>query len=337
MKINMFDWAEQVCSSDKKLALPIMTHPGIELTGKTVFDAVTTGEVHFNAINALNSSFPAIAATMIMDLTVEAEAFGAEVNFAQHEIPTIRHRLVSDYDSVEKLVVPECDKERISQYLLATKLAAQNITNKPVLAGCIGPMSLAGRLFDMTEIMTAMFIEPQTIHLLLKKCTSFILNYVNALKKCGANGLIIAEPAAGLLSAEMCDEFSSAYIKTIIDEVQDDSFMVFLHNCGNTGHLTQSMVSTGAKGLHFGNKIDMVKVLNEVPSNIIVLGNLDPVGIFKMSTPAEVEKSTLKLLNDTSEFKNFIISTGCDTPPNIPIQNIEAFYSAIDKFNSTKI
>ena len=45
--------------------------------------------------------------------------------------------------------------------------------------------------------------------------------------------LIIAEPAAGLLSPEQCAEFSSPYVKKVVDAVQDDNFMVILHNCGN--------------------------------------------------------------------------------------------------------
>ena len=43
--------------------------------------------------------------------------------------------------------------------------------------------------------------------------------------------------------------------------------------------------------------------------------------------------ATRDLLERTSEFSNFIISTGCDVPPSVSLQNIEAFYAAIDEFN----
>lgn len=70
-----------------------MTHPGIELIGSTVLKAVTDGTVHADAITALNGRFPADAVTAIMDLTVEAEAFGADVLFSDNEIPNITDRL----------------------------------------------------------------------------------------------------------------------------------------------------------------------------------------------------------------------------------------------------
>ena len=57
-------------------------------------------------------------------------------------------------------------------------------------------------------------------------------------------------------------------------EVQDDHFTVILHNCGNTGHCTKAMVATGAAAYHFGNKIDMVEALKEVPADSLAMGNL---------------------------------------------------------------
>lgn len=113
------------------------------------------------------------------------------------------------------------------------------------------------------------------------------------MKETGVNGVIIAEPAAGLVSNEDCSSFSSTYISRIVEELQDDNFMIVLHNCGNTGHCTAAMVETKAAGLHFGNKIDMVQVLQECPEDILVMGNIDPVGIFKMATPEKVKKKHL--------------------------------------------
>lgn len=52
----------------------------------------------------------------------------------------------------------------------------------------------------------------------------------------------------------------------------------------------------GAKGYHFGNKIDMLAALEECPSNALVMGNLDPVGIFKQATAEEVYQQTYALL-----------------------------------------
>lgn len=331
--MNIDQWINNIIKSDKKAAMPIMTHPGIELLNKKVLDAVTDGEVHFKAVEALNMNYPQSAAcTVIMDLTVEAEAFGAQIQFSENEVPNITGRLVSNYDEVVNLKVPIPKVARIPQYLEANRLASGKL-DKPVFGGCIGPYSLAGRLFDMTEIMMAIYTEPETALLLLDKCTQFIIQYCLAIKDCGSAGVIIAEPAAGLLSNEDCLQYSSVFVKRIIEEVQDSHFAVVLHNCGNTGQCTQAMIATGAKGYHFGNKIDMLAALKECPTDALVMGNLDPVGIFKQATAKEVYQQTYNLLQKTVAYPNFVISTGCDVPPEIPLDNIRAFYDAVSDYN----
>lgn len=329
-------WADNIKLNKNRLAIPIMTHPGIEIIGKKVVDAVKDGEIHAAAIVALNEKYTSAAATVIMDLTVEAEAFGAKLIFPDDEVPSVIDRLIQTMEDVENLQIPNLDTARIPQYIKANKIAAETIKDRPVLSGCIGPFSLAGRLYDMTEMMMAIYVEPELAVLLLDKCTQFIIKYVQALKETGVNGIVVAEPAAGLLSNDDATNYSTIFVKKIVDAVQDDNFIVILHNCGNTGHCTASMIQSGALGLHFGNKINMIDVLNEVPGDILVMGNLDPVSVLKQGVATSVAQATTTLLNNTTQYQNFILSSGCDTPPGMPLENIEAFYEALSQYNKVQ-
>lgn len=329
----MNKFIKQLLDSDKRIAIPIMTHPGIEAIGKNVIDAVTDGEVHYQAIRNVTETYNTTACTVIMDLTVEAEAFGCTINMPVHEVPSVTGRLVYDEESVNQLQVPSLSAGRMPEYLKANRLAVENIKDKAVLSGCIGPFSLAGRLYDMSEIMVGIYIEPDVIKTLLDKCTEYITRYCKELKAIGATGVIMAEPAAGLLSNEDCQEYSTVYVKRIIEAVQDENFVVILHNCGNKGHCTQAMIESGAAALHFGNAINMVETLKLCPSEMVVMGNIDPVGILKQATAEEVYRITADLLAKTAQYKNFVISSGCDMPPLVPDANIKAFYRAIADFN----
>lgn len=332
MPFNMNEWMQAVLTNPDRLAIPVMTHPGVDLIGKTVRDVVTNGRTHFEALRAVNDRYPTAAATTVMDLTVEAEAFGSFVTFSDHEIPSVKGSIVNDLASIEALQIPDLNAKRLPQYLEASRLAASGI-DKPVLSGCIGPFSLAGRLFDMTEIMTACYLEPDTVHLLLQKCTDFLLSWCTALKTTGVSGIVMAEPAAGLLDNDFCLEFSSRYIAQVVQAVQDEHFILVLHNCGNTGHCTNAMLQSGAAALHFGNVMDMPLALTQCPASTLVLGNLDPARLFKSATPEDMYSKTLELLNATSEYPNFILSSGCDTPPGTPLENIDAFFQALKDYN----
>lgn len=331
--MNNTNWVNEIINSRERYTIPIMTHPGIEMIGSTVKNAVTDGEVHARAIKTLSEKFPSKASTVIMDLTVEAEAFGCRIEFPEQDMPHIIGRLVDSNDAIKKLPVPDLSAGRIPEYLKANRLAVENITDRPVFAGAIGPFSLAGRLYDMSEIMIGCYLEPEAIALLLDKCTQFIQSYCLALKQAGCYGVVLAEPAAGLLSNDDCMQFSSVYIKQIVEEVQDDDFMVILHNCGNTGQCTDAMIYTGAKAYHFGNAISMVEALKACPRDVLVMGNIDPVGTLRMMTSGEVYNEVASLLDQTKDFPNFVLSTGCDVPANVPVENIEAYYNALSGFN----
>ena len=333
MKMNMRQWVADVIRQKEVTAVPVMTHPGIELNGNTVRQAVSDGRVHYEAVMTLTKRYPSAAACTIMDLTTEAEAFGAEIAFSDEAVPAVSGRLLKDVESIHQLQVPSLNEGRIPAYLKANLLAARAVDDRPLLAGCIGPFSLAGRLYDMSDIMVLIYEHPDAAHELLEKCTAFIEKYCLALKATGANGVMMAEPAAGLMSNDDCLQFSSQYVKRIVERVQDDSFIVVLHNCGNTGHCTKAMVATGAAAYHFGNKCRMEEVIREVPPTALAMGNIDPVSIFKDGMPSQMKTVVTDLLEQMRPYPNFVLSSGCDTPPHTPQHNVDAFFEALAEWN----
>lgn len=335
MKRNMKTWTYNLLNSPDRKAMPVLSFPGAEMKGINILHVVNEAKAQYECIKAISEKYPSIANVTCMDLSVEAQAFGCEIKFVENEVPTVVKGTISDIEDVEKLFIPRVGDGRTLEYIKAAELAAKNIKERPTFAGMIGPFSLAGRLFDMTEIMAAIMIEPEQMHLLLQKCTQFLVEYAKAFKASGANGIIIAEPAAGLISPQHCHEFSSEYVKKIVEAVQDDFFMVVLHNCGNTENQVESMVSTGAMGLHFGNAVDMARIMPQIPWGRVAMGNIDPAGVLKNGSVVDVMKKTEELLWKTAIYKNFVLSTGCDVPPGTPQSNIKAFFDELDRFNSS--
>jgi uroporphyrinogen decarboxylase len=325
--MDLTKWSTELKNQREKIFFPIVTYPGLQITGNSIKEATNSGEVQFECMKALNKRFPNMPALpMSMDLSIEAEAFGAPVSIPDNEVPTIMGKVINSYEEIASLTVPEPDTARINEFIKAAQLAADENFGKPVLTGCIGPFSLAGRLLDITEIMMGLLMYPDEVNMLVDKSTQFIVNYLKKLKATGADGVVMAEPAAGLLEDTQCEEFSSQYIKKIVDEVQDDSFIVMLHNCGNTETLVKSMVGTGAAALHFGNAVNMKNILSQVPSEVLAFGNLDPANLIKTGSPESIKTAVKNLREETAGYDNFILSSGCDIPPGTPLENIEALF-----------
>ena len=333
MNIDMKVWLSELHTVKKKKALPILSFPSVSLLGITVRDLIADSELQAEGMRLIAEKTNAYAAVSFMDLSVEAECFGATVHFSEDETPTIIGRLLKEPEDADKLTVPEVGSARSGVYVEAIKKAVERIHDRPVFAGMIGPFSLAARLLDVSEAMMYCYDEPEMVETVLEKVTGFLVAYARAYKAVGAHGIVIAEPVAGMLSPILEEEFSSPYVKKIVDAVQDDNFIVVYHNCGNNVlRMTDSIISTGAAAYHYGNAIDMAEMMQKMPSNVLVMGNIDPAGTLKEGTVEKVKRETQELLEKCSAYPNFIPSSGCDIPPHTPWENIQAFFETVDKF-----
>jgi uroporphyrinogen decarboxylase len=166
----------------------------------------------------------------------------------------------------------------------------------------------------------------------LEKATAFLQKYNTALRDAGADGIIMAEPAAGLLSPKLIAEFSTPYVRRIIKAVETEECVFIYHNCGNTIPLIDSILNTEAKAFHFGNAINLAEMIPLVPEGTPVFGNISPADYFRNGTPESIRQATLDLLNRCARYPNFILSSGCDIPPASPIENIDAFFNTAAAF-----
>ena len=332
MKYNMKQWLGQMIAAPKKKALPVLSFPSVGLLGCTVKELISDSEKQAQGMCLVAERTDAAASVSLMDLSVEAECFGAKISISDDEVPTVVGRLVHDMDEAEALTVPHVGAGRTDIYIDAIKKATARITDRPVLAGIIGPFSLAARLLDVSEIMMDCYDDPDMVHLVLEKVTAFLIEYAKAYKEAGANGIVMAEPVAGMLSPMLEEEFSSPYVKKIVDAVQSDTFAVVYHNCGdNTARMVDSILSTGAMAYHFGNSIDIEDMLKCIPEDTVVMGNLDPAGLLRLGTPEQIAKETKELIARCRKYPHFLISSGCDIPPATPWENLDAFFTAVEE------
>lgn len=335
MKYNMKKWKEDLIATPVKQPMPVLSFPSVQMMGVSVKQYISNPALLACGMQTIARLCNMPAALGNMDLSIEAECFGANIKYSENDVPTVIGRRIKNFDDAKSLRVPRVTDKRAGITIEAMKIAADTITDRPIIAGAIGPFSLAGRLMDMTEILYICFDEPETVHEVLKKATKFITEYILALKAAGANGVVLAEPAAGILSPALVDEFSCNYVKEIIKAVQDDNFIVIYHNCGSVLPLIDNIVDTGAEAFHFGNAVDMGEILRHVPKDKLAMGNIDPAGVIRFGNPKSILRATTHLMKRCCRYPNFVVSTGCDLPPMTPWTNIDHFFDAVEMFNES--
>ena len=332
--MDMKKWLQEMLESPTKKAMPILSFPSASLLGMSVAELLSTAENQAAGIAAVAQHTNAAAAVSMMDLSIEAEAFGSTIKASDHEVPTIVGHIVETEEDADALVIPAVGAARTGRGVEAVRLACEKITDRPVFAGVIGPFSLAARLIDVTEVMVDCYDEPDMVHTVLDKVSTFLIDYINAYKAVGAHGVMMAEPLAGVLSPMLVEEFSSEYVRRIAEATKSDDFLFIYHNCGDNIHLmTESILGTGCDAFHFGDAVPVKTMLEKFPADVVVMGNVSPSVQFLGGTPESMREETLRIMNECcAAHPNFVISSGCDIPPLSPWANTDAFFAAVDEF-----
>ncbi len=318
-----------ILNSPNPVPMPIGIYAGLEITGASVRQSVTDAHAQSEAILALHERFNTPVMLTAMDLSVEAEEFGCEIRLTDDEIPSVIGRKVTDLSEIDRLPVPMIGSGRTAVSLQTAQKLLSIDKGIPVLGGVIGPFSLAGRIFGVSESLEISLTEPDTLKKLLEKVTEYLISYLTAFREAGVQGVIMAEPTAGLLSPRGLSQFSSAYVKQIIESTVTPDFTVVLHNCGAKLVHLPKVIEAGAEIFHFGAPMDIGQALTQVGEDIILSGNLDPTGVFHNGNPQEVTARARELLQAAAGHRNFIPSSGCDIPPHSPLDNLAAFYDTI--------
>lgn len=317
-----------------RLALPIASCAGLEITGESVEDLVSVPGSQFKAIMALADRYRTPVMLTAIDTTAEAEAYGCEIKFSTRELPAIVGRLVTNAAEAAALPDPVAGDARTRVPIeTAWRLTAEVGESVPVLGAMLGPFALASRLFGIKETLEAVAAEPETIETLLDNVTGFLCRYALEFRETGAWGVIVAEGTAGRLSPEGAARFSAPFVKRIIKAVETPDFAVVMHSCRASIDHLDGLLASGAGFYHLGPAIDIAAAFGRVGPDVVLGGNLHPVAVFQKGTPQAAGEATKALLEATRPFKNFIVSSGCDIPPGAPLANLNAFYRAVAEFN----
>ena len=79
----MYSWLEEIKTQPSKKPFPILSFPGIQhMDGLTVRELVCSAELQAQCMKKVADLTDSLASVSLMDLSLEAEAFGAKIRFA---------------------------------------------------------------------------------------------------------------------------------------------------------------------------------------------------------------------------------------------------------------
>ena len=332
MHFNMDDWSTEIIKAKDIRYLPVLFFPTLQLNGMNVDETVHDGKKMAQTMADTIKEFPTMIAAMTGMTSRSTPKPSVPGPLHLDAVPAVDTNWSTIWMRRKSLPVPDTHAGRVDIFIDAVTEAQKLITDRPIFGGQLGPFSLTANILEITNTMECVMEEPEIVHEVLKKATDFLIRRAQAYKDAGANGILLAEPTAGLLSPSQAAEFSDSYVKQLVDAVQDSSFYVVLHDCGNVTKMTDGMYGTGAKGLHFGNIVDMPTILSQIPQDVLVFGNINPAKMFR-SDAADLKAESRELIEKCAKYPHYVFSSGCDVPPCSPIENCHAVADAAIEYN----
>lgn len=177
-----------------------------------------------------------------------------------------------------------------------------------------------------------LYDDEQFVMDLLEICTDTLIKYGKAAAEAGAHGLTFGDSTAGLVGRELYKRYAFPFVKHAITELKKNGIPVFLHICGDTNHILDLMVETGADSLELDTQVSFKQAKKIVGDKVCFTGNVAPVETLLQGKPEKVYQESIKCIKDIRPQGRLILSSGCEVPRDTPEENIRAMLCAAETY-----
>ncbi len=257
--------------------------------------------------------------------TFEAAALGCKIKPGRavvglEGIPGIEHPPPYKLDDTPELPDDFLSRNRIPELLKAVRILKQEVGDKvPVVAGIIGPFTLAGAMVDTVPLLKATFKTPEKIRPFLDVAEKAGTALARALIDAGADIISCEDMTASpeLIAPHTYKDYELEYQSKQFAAI---SVPKILHICGNVDNIVEWMGQTGADILSIEPKANAKLAREKCGPDIILMGGVDTATTLFMQDADTVKKGCEETVADGIQ----ILAPGCAVAPGTPTENLLA-------------
>ena len=262
------------------------------------------------------------------DLLREAEGYGTQVAFTKEKLPTAAKYALSDISEVDTLhTLKAAEIPRLFDLVKAAELALKDPDVDPMVL-CVGPMTVAGNVRGVEDLMVDMFDDPELVGKLLETVTGTTLDFIQCLADVGVKYAYVADPVASLVSPGMYKDLVLPMHKKIYAKMEALGIQGRLHMCGNTTAILPYSSTCGAKIIDIDHMVDFSKALEAAQGRCILNGNIDPVADVYACDAAHTKQAILDVAASVGRARAMFMP-GCELPTDTPTENVKAICEAL--------
>lgn len=264
-------------------------------------------------------------------MCTEPSAFGTRCIFPPNEFP-FAEKVIRSPGDIDSLAKPNPATDGLLPFMLGrlkwARPRIEDLGHRIRFSVSRGPLNIASFLMGTTEFLLALRMDPQPIHVLLRKVTDFLLEWHQLQRETfdTIDGIMLLDDIVGFISEEDFLEFGLPYMNELYT---GDAAVKFFHNdapcAASIGHYAGIGINLFNPGIQ--NSITELRELSE--HRLTILGNIPPRDVLASGSAEDVRESVAKLIEETAEDPTrLILSCAGGMPPNVTTENIEAFLNA---------
>lgn len=303
------------------------------LAGVSINEYVSDGETLARCQLNAQRKYGYDAVFSVMDTSVETEAMGSILHYYRNMYPVVAKHVLSPDIDLSDLAVPDpLEAGRMPEMLKALGILRKELGDETLVVGCVlGPFTLAGQLLGLENTLYLAIDDPERLEWLLDFATEVLISFGRAQLKAGAHLPIVFDPAASpaVIPPSFFREFEMPRLKRLFLALESmGSAGNWLHIAGPATPILPYYRDAGVDIANFDYCVSMDEANNMLPA-ICLDGNIKSLSFIE-GTPADIRKESKKLLSYFRERGGFILSSGCEIPPESRPENIAAMVQAVE-------
>ena len=318
------DRAPVICTGGSMTATPaeVVAQSGFSLP-KAHADPVSMAGLALAA--ARITGFESVGVPLCV--TVEAEAFGAEIDLGD---ANTKSRIVQEpYASVLTAAVPPVEellqRGRVQVTVEATRLLALTAGDLPIIANLIGPVSVAASIVDPLAFLRELRSKPEETAGLAARATDFLIAWSRQLIAAGADAITIHEDTTtpALVGPKTFETAVFPHLKRLIAAIKEEGACALLHMCGALGKSAAAVSRLDLDAYIPDASLSPAEVRQSLPG-VAVVGNISTF-LLHQGEPDPVAKLAARLVRAGGVD---VLSPTCGMSSATPLENILAMTSA---------
>ena len=310
-----------------------VTEEGIKKLGYRFADIHLDAKMNSDTAATTYKLFGFECGVVPVDLCVEAEALGCEINVYPHAegilYPTIKEKLIHKEDEMDVKVPSDlAERGRVPLLREAIRFLKADIGNEVAIGSYVlGPFTLAGQIMELNDLLKLSFKKQDKVAKLLDIMADAIIIVAKEYEKAGADFITVREMGAttDVLSPRVFKNLILPSLQKIMKEIKTYSV---LHICGKTNDIVTSMVESGTTAISVEQKNDVAETRKKLGQDALIFGNYDPYNVLVSGDENLVKTTVKKCIDDGVS----AVWPGCDIWPTVPPQNMTAMLDAVKTY-----